>query len=76
MLTAYNWTMVPIHNTSLGAQHSTNEVACSRPNLLGGNFLGENSGRPCRVLPRLVLIFLVLGLSLQKVLFEGRGLRC
>ena len=66
MLIAYNWTMVSIHNTFLGAQHSTDEVAYSRPNLLGGNFLGKNSGRPCRFLPRLVLICLVLGLLLQK----------
>ena len=51
------------------------EVACSHPNPLGGNFLGKNSGRPCRVLPRLVLICLVLGPLLQESLFEGRGLR-
>ena len=74
MLTTYNWTIVPIRNTSLGAQHSMDEVAFSHPNPLGGNFLGENSERPCRVFPRLVLICLVLGPSLQELLFEGRGL--
>ena len=71
MLTAYNWVVIPIRNTSLGARHSMDEVACFRPNPPGGSFLGENNGRPYMVLPRLVLICLVLGPSLLVSLFEG-----
>ena len=76
LLTAYKWVVIPICNTSLAARHSTDEVACFRPYPLGDNFLGENNGRPCRVLSKLVLICLVLGSSLWVSLFEGRGLRC
>ena len=76
MLTTYNWTTVPIRNTSLGAQHSKDEVTCSRPNLPGDSFLAENSGRPCRVLPMLALICFVLDPSLQVSPFVGQDLRC
>ena len=76
MLTAYNWTTIPICNTSLGAQHSRDEVTCSYPNLPGDSFLVENSGRPCRVLPMLALICLVLDPLLQVSPFVGRDLRC
>ena len=64
ILTAYNRTTVPIHNTSLDAQHSKDEVTCSRPNLPGNSFLAENSGGLCRVLPMLALTCLVLDPSL------------
>ena len=74
MLIAYNWAIVAIRNTSLGARHSMDEVACFLLDPSSGSFLGENSGRPCRVLPRLVLICLMLGPSLQESLFEGHGL--
>ena len=65
MLTAYNWTTVPIRNTSLGAQHSKDKVTCSSPNLPSESFLTKNSGRPCRVLLMLALTCLVLDPSLQ-----------
>ena len=65
--------MVPICNTSLGAPRSMDEVTCSRLDLPGGNFLGKSSGRPCRVLPNLVLACLALGPLLRELLFEGRG---
>ena len=71
MLSVYNLIIVLIRNTSLGAQHSMGEVACSHPNPPGGNFLGESSGLPCKVPPRLVLICLVLGSLLQESLSEG-----
>ena len=76
MLTAYNWTTIPIHNTFLGAQHSMDEVTRSRSNPPDGSFLGKNSGRPCRVPFSLVLICLVLGPLLQESLSKGRGLQC
>ena len=71
MLTAYNWITIPIPSTSLGAQHSRDEVTCSCPNLSGDSFLAENSGRPCRVLPMLALICLMLDPSLQVSPFVG-----
>ena len=71
MLTAYNWITIPIPSTSLGAQHSRDEVTCSCPNLSGDSFLAENSGRPCRVLSMLALICLMLDPSLQVSPFVG-----
>ena len=71
MLTAYNWTTVPIRNTSLSAQHSKDEVTCSRPNLTDDNFLTENSGQPCKVYPMLALTCLMLDPSLQVSPFVG-----
>ena len=71
MLTTYNWTIVPIRNTCLSAQHSKDEVTCSRPNLPDDNFLTENSGRPCKVLPMLALTCLMLDPSLQVSPFVG-----
>ena len=71
MLTAYNYAVIPICNTSLGAQHSMEEVACFRLDPPDGNFLGENNGQPCRVLPRLALACLVLGPLLKESLYEG-----
>ena len=76
LLIAYNWAVIPIRNTSLDARHSTDEVACFRPSPPGGNFLDENSGRPYRVLPRLVLACLVLSPWLQELVFEGLDLQC
>ena len=76
MLTAYNWTTVPIRNTSLSAQHSKDEVTCSCPNLPDDSFLAENSGRPCKVHPMLALTCLVLDPSLQVSPFVGRDLQC
>ena len=76
MLTAYNWTTVPIRNTSLSAQHSKDEVTCSRPNLTDDSFLTENSGQPCKVYPMLALTCLVLDPSLQVSPSVGRDLRC
>ena len=71
LLIAYNYTMIPIHNTSLGAQHSMNEVACFCLDPPDGNFHGENSGRPCRVLPRLALSCLVCcGSFVAEVTFQ------
>ena len=71
MLTAYNWTTVPIRNTSLSAQHSKDEVTCSRPNLTDDSFLTENSGQPCKVYPMLALTCLMLDPSLQVSPFVG-----
>ena len=68
--------MAPFRNTSLDARHSKDEVACFQLDPPSGNFLGENNGRPCMVLPRLVLTFPVLGPLLQEPLFEGRDLQC
>ena len=76
MLIAYNWTTVPIHNTSLSAQHSKDDVTCSRPNLPDDSFLAENSGRPYKVLPMLALTCLVLDPSLQVSPSVRRNLRC
>ena len=76
MLTTYNWTTVPIRNTSLGALHSRDEVTCSRPNLPSNSFLAENSGRPCKILPMLALICLVLDPLLQVSPFVGQDIRC
>ena len=76
MLTAYNRTTVPIRNTSLEAQHYRDEVTYSRPDLPGGSFLVENSGRPSRVLPMLVLICLVLDPSLPVSPSVGWDLWC
>ena len=64
MLTTYNWTIVPIRNTSLSAQHSKDEVTCAHPNPLGDSLLAENSGQPYGVLPMLALTCLVLDPSL------------
>ena len=76
MLTAYNWTIVPICSTSLSAQHSKDEVTCSRPNLPDDSFLTKNSGRPYKVFPMLALTCLVLDSSLQVSPFVGRNLKC
>ena len=76
MLTAYNQAMVPSRDTSLDIQHSTDEAAYSLLNLLGGNFHVVNSGRLCRVLPRLDLTCLVLDLLLQESLARGQDPRC
>ena len=50
-------------------------ATCSHPGLLGDNSLIGSSGRLYRVLPMLALICLVLGPSLQALLFARRGLR-
>ena len=71
MLTAYNQAMVPSRDTSLDVRHSTDEAAYFLLNLLGGNFSVVNSGRLCRVLPRLDLACLVLDLLLQESLSRG-----
>ena len=76
MLTTYNWTIVPIHNTSLSAQHFKDDVTCSRPNLPDDSFLAENSGRPYKVLPMLALTCLVLDPSLQVSPSVRQNLRC
>ena len=68
--------VIPIRDISLDARHSMDKVACFHSDLPGGNFLGENSGRPCRVLPRLVLACLVLGPLLQESLFKRWDLQC
>ena len=71
MLTAYNQAMVPSRDTSLDVRHFTDEAAYFLLSLLGGNFPIVNSGRLCRVLPRLDLACLVLDLLLQESLFKG-----
>ena len=76
MLTTYNWTIVPIRHTSLSAQHSKDDVTCSRPNLPDDSFLAKNSGRPYKVLPMLALTCLVLDPSLQVSPSVRRNLRC
>ena len=64
MLIAYIRTTVPIRNTFLDAQHSKDEVTCSRLNLPSDSFLAKNNGQLCRVLPILTLTCLVLDPSL------------
>ena len=76
MLTAYNQAMAPSRDTSLDVRHSTDKAAYFLLNLLGGNFPVVNSGRLCRVLPRLDLACLVLDLLLQESLSRGRDPRC
>ena len=74
MLTAYNQAMIPFRNTSLDVRHFMDEVAFFLLSLLDGNFLGMNSGRLYKALPKLDLVCLVLNLLFQESLSEGRDL--
>ena len=74
MLTAYNQAMIPFCNTSLDVRHSMDEVTFFLLSLLDGNFLGVNSGRLYKALPKLDLVCLVLNLLFQASLSEGRDL--
>ena len=74
MLTAYNQAMIPFRNTSLDVRHFMDEVAFFLLSLLDGNFLGMNSGRLYKALPKLDLVCLVLNLLFQESLSEGQDL--
>ena len=58
--------MVPFHNTSLDVRHSMDEVASFPLSLLDGNFPSMNSGQLYKVLTKLDLVCLVLGLLSQE----------
>ena len=66
--------MIPFRNTSLDVRHSMDEVAFFLLSLLDGNFLGVNSGRLYKALPKLDLVCLVLNLLFQEPLSEGQDL--
>ena len=58
--------MVSFRNISLDVRHSMDEVVSFPLSFLDGNFLGVNSGRLYRAIPKLGLACLVLDLLLQE----------